>query len=181
LFLTLYSLDGFFEGPNKELDWHHVDEQFHEYAIDLLHHVDAILFGRLTYQMMAAYWTTLHAAANDPVITSLMNSKNKIVFSRTLEQVEWNNSLLINENIAEEITKRKHEDGKDMVIFGSGTIISFFSPLGLIDEYRIMVNPIILGSGNPLFKGIPERMKLKLIRTKTFNSGIVLLCYEHST
>ncbi|HXB45168.1 MAG TPA: dihydrofolate reductase family protein [Puia sp.] len=129
---------------------------------------------------MAAYWTTLHAAANDPVITSLMTSRNKIVFSRTLEKVEWNNSLLINGNIAEEITKRKHEDGKDIFIFGSGTIISFFSSLGLIDECRIIVNPILLGSGNLLFNAIPGRMKLKLIRTKTFNSGNVLLCYEHA-
>jgi dihydrofolate reductase len=88
---------------------------------------------------------------------------------------------LIKENIAEEITKRKHEGGKDMVIFGSGTIVSFFSPLGLIDEYRMMVNPIIIGSGNLMFKGIRERMKLKLIRTKTFISGNVLLCYEHAS
>src|ERR1035438_5824820 len=111
------SLDGFFEGANKELDWHNADEEFHEYAIGQLNDVDAILFGRITYQMMAAYWTTPHAAATDPVITGLMNSKNKIVLSGTLDKVDWNNSVLIKENIAEEITKRKHQDGKDMILF----------------------------------------------------------------
>jgi len=172
------SLDGFFEGPNKELNWHQVDEEFHQFAIDQLNEIDTILFGRVTYQMMHAYWTSSHAASTDPVITGLMNSKNKIVFSRTLDKTHWENSKLIKENLVEELIQMKHQDGKDMIILGSGIITCLFAELGLIDEYRIMINPVILGNGNLLFKRINERHKLKLLRSGIFNSGNALLCYE---
>lgn len=177
---NMVSLDGFFEGPNKELDWHHVDEEFNKYAIDLLNDVGAILFGRITYEMMAAYWPSPHAIKNDPVVAGLMNSRDKIVFSKTLDKADWSNSRLIKENIAEEIIKIKHQDGGDMVIFGSGSIVCFLARQGLIDEYSLVVSPVILGNGNLLFRGIPERIKLKLIKTKTFHSGNVLLCYGHA-
>jgi dihydrofolate reductase len=176
------TLDGFFEGPNKELDWHIVDEDSHQYAIDLLSDVDALLFGRVTYQLMADYWpaaaTNPSSSKSDLEIADKMNNLPKIVFSKTLQEVKWNNSRLVKENIAEEISKMKQQSGKDMVIFGSGSIVSTFMQHGLIDEYRIIVNPVVLGNGNPLFKGINGKQNLKLLRTKEFSSGKVILYYE---
>ena len=175
---NLVSLDGFFAGPNGEIDWHNVDEEFNEYAIDLLSSVDALLFGRVTYELMASYWPTPAATENDPIVAGKMNSLPKVVFSRTLEKVEWKNTRLVKGNLAEEISKMKQQPGKDIVIFGSGSIVSALTQLGLIDEYRIMVNPVVLGNGKPLFKGMNDRLNLKLLRTKMFRSGNVMLCYE---
>jgi dihydrofolate reductase len=176
------TLDGFFEGPNKELDWHIVDEEVKEYANDLLSNVDALLFGRVTYQLMADYWpasaTNPSTSKSDLEIADKMNNLPKIVFSKTLQQVEWNNSRLVKDNIGQEISKMKQQSGKDMVIFGSGSIVSTFMQHGLIDEYRIIVNPVVLGNGKPLFKGINDKQNLKLLNTKVFDSGIVILFYE---
>jgi dihydrofolate reductase len=176
------TLDGFFAGPNEELDWQVVDEESHQYTIDLLSNVDALLFGRVTYQLMADYWP---AAATNPStpkidleIADKMNNLPKIVFSKTLQEVKWNNSRLVKENIAEEISKMKQQPGKDMVIFGSGSIVSTFMQHGLIDEYRIIVNPIVLGNGNPLFKGINGKQNLNLLNTRVFGSGVVILYYQ---
>ena len=176
---NLVSLDGFFEGPNKELDWFVVDEEFFDYARDLLGTVDTILFGRVTYQMMESYWPA--ETDNDPVITDKMNNLPKIVFSKTLSSTpwgKWNNARLVKENIPEEIRKMKQQAGKDMVIFGSGILVSDFTQLGLIDEYRIILNPVVLGKGNPLFKGLQDKLNLKLLKTKTLSSGVVILYYE---
>ena len=179
---NMVTLDGFFEGPNKELDWQIVDGENKEYAIDLLSKVDALLFGRVTYQLMADYWpaaaTNPSTSKSDLEIADKMNNLPKIVFSKTLQEVKWNNSRLVKENIAKEISKMKQQPGKDMVIFGSGSIVSTFMQHGLIDEYRIIVNPIVLGNGNPLFKGINGKQNLKLLNTKVFDSGIVILFYE---
>jgi dihydrofolate reductase len=179
---NMVTLDGFFEGPNKELDWQIVDGENKEYAIDLLSKVDALLFGRVTYQLMADYWpaaaTNPSTPKSDLEIADKMNNLPKIVFSKTLQEVKWNNSRLVKENIAEEISKMKQQPGKDMVIFGSGSIVSTFMQHGLIDEYRIIVNPVVLGNGNPLFKGINGKQNLKLLNTKVFDSGIVILFYE---
>ena len=115
---------------------------------------------------------------DDPIVAEKMNTLPKIVFSRTLDKVEWQNSRLVKDNIAEEIRKMKRLPGKDMAILGSNSIVSALAPLGLIDEYRIMVNPVVLGGGKSLFEGIKERLNLKLLRTRTFRSGNVLLYYQ---
>jgi dihydrofolate reductase len=175
---NLITLDGFFEGPNREIDWHVVDEEFNDFAIDQLKTVDTILFGRVTYQMMAQYWPTPAATTNDPVVAGMMNSLPKIVFSRTLDKVEWQNTTLIKENINDEVLKLKQQPGKDIVIFGSNDLMVSLATLGSIDEYRVMVNPIVLGKGNPLFKGLSDKLKLKLLKTRTFTSGNVLLYYQ---
>jgi dihydrofolate reductase len=176
------TLDGFFEGPNGELDWHIVDEEIKQYANDLLSNVDALLFGRVTYQLMADYWP---AAATNPStskseleIAHKMNNLPKIVFSKTLQEVKWNNSRLVKDNIAQEIYKMKQQPGKDMVIFGSGSIVSTLMQHGLIDEYRIIVNPVVLGNGNPLFKGINGKQNLKLLKSRVFGSGVLILYYQ---
>jgi dihydrofolate reductase len=115
---------------------------------------------------------------NDPIVAERMNNLHKIVFSRRLDRVEWNNTRLVKGNIEEEMMKMKRQPGKDMLILGSGSIVSQFAQSSLIDEYRIMVNPIVLGGGTPLFKGIKDRLCLKLLKTRTFRNGNVLLCYQ---
>ncbi len=178
IFFMLTTLDGFFEGPNREIDWHNVDEEFNEFAINQLNEMDTLLFGRVTYQLMASYWPTEAAIRDDPVVADKMNNLPKIVFSRTLSSVEWQNTRLVKENVAEEILKLKQQPGKDMAIFGSSDLAVTLMKHGLIDEYRIMVNPVVLGSGKPLFKGLNDRLQLNLVKTRTFRSGNVLLYYK---
>jgi dihydrofolate reductase len=174
----MVSLDGFFEGPNAEIDWHNVDEEFNEFAIAQLDETDTLLFGRVTYQGMASWWPTQIAMENDPVVAGKMNNIPKVVFSRTLDKAEWSNSRLIKENIAEEVTKLKQQPGKDMAIFGSSNLTVSLIDMGLVDELRIMVNPVVLSSGKALFSGIDHRLPLKLAKTRTFKSGNVLLYYH---
>ena len=174
----MVTLDGFFEGPNQEIDWHNVDEEFNEFAIQQLDEVDTLLFGRVTYEGMASFWPTPFAKENDPIVAEKMNSIPKIVFSKTLDKAEWNNSRLVKEHVAEEISKLKQQAGRDLAIFGSSNLTASLLHMGLIDELRIMVNPVVLGNGNSLFKGIHDKLKLKLIKTRTFNSGNVLLYYQ---
>ena len=178
IFFMLTTLDGFYEGPNKEIDWHNVDEEFNQFAIDQLNSVDVLLFGRVTYELMASYWPTEAATTNDPIVADKMNHLPKIVFSKTRASVEWQNTRLVKENIAEEIAKLKRQPGKDLIIFGSSDLAVTLIQDGLIDEYRIMVNPVVLGNGKPLFKGIKDKLNLRLINARKFKSGNVLLYYE---
>lgn len=175
---NLVTLDGYFEGSNREIDWHNVDAEFNEYAIDMLNSVDTLIFGRVTYELMASYWPTADAIKNDPIVAEMINALPKIVFSKTLEKAEWNNTRIVKADIEEEIKKMKKHPGKDMALLGSGSILSQFARQGLMDEYRIMVNPIVLGDGKPLFKGLKDRLNLKLTKTRTFGNGNVLLYYQ---
>jgi dihydrofolate reductase len=168
------SLDGFFEGPNKELDWFVPDEEFFDYAKALLRTVDTLLFGAATYEHMANYWPS--APADE--IADRMNNLPKVVFSKTLQKVDWNNSRLVKNNVQEEITKLKQQPGQDMVIFGSASLASDLLQRGLVDEYRIILNPVLIGRGTPLFRGMAETIRLKLLATKVFASGVVLLSYQ---
>jgi dihydrofolate reductase len=177
LFMMI-TLDGYFEGPEHEIDWHNVDEEFNEFAIDQLNEVDALLFGRVTYEGMASYWPTPFATENDPIIAEKMNTIPKIVFSTTLEKVDWSNSRLVKENIAGEVAQLKQQPGRDLAIFGSANLAVSLLQMGLIDELRIMVNPVVLGNGKPLFTGLHDQVKLNLIKTRSFRSGNVLLYYQ---
>lgn len=170
------AVDGFFAGPKGEIDWFLWDDETAAYSRNLLGSIDTILFGRVTYELMAGFWPT--ATGEDPVITEAMNSLPKVVFSRTLNRVEWNNSRLADRDIGDEIAALKRQPGKDMVIYGSGSIVSALAQLGLIDDYRLFVNPVILGSGKLLFKGLGNRINLKLLEVRTFSSGVVLLHYQ---
>ena len=175
---NMVTLDGFFEGPNQDISWHNVDAEFNQFAIEQTSTVDTILFGRRTYEVMASYWPTEAAINDDPAVARLMNSLRKIVFSKTLQKAEWNNTKLIKDNIEEEILKLKGQLGKDIAVFGSADLLSTLIQMDLIDEHRIMVNPVILGSGNPLFKNINDKHKLQFVNVKTFRSGNVLLYYQ---
>lgn len=174
---NMVTLDGFFEGPHQDISWHNVDEEFNEFAIDQLNEIDMLLFGRVTYQGMASYWPTEGAIHDDPSVAGLMNSLPKIVFSKTLDKAEWNNTRLVKDHAAEEVSTLKQQPGKDIAIFGSSDLAVTLAERGLIDEYRIIVNPVFLGDGTPLLKGIKEKLKLKLLHARIFNSGNVLLYY----
>lgn len=178
IFQMAISLDGYFEGPNQELDWHIVDDEFNQYASELLDSVDVMLFGRVTYQLMASYWPTPAARTDDPIIAEKMNRLPKIVFSKTLAKAEWNNTRLVREDVEEEISKLKRQPGKDLVIFGSSDLTLSLSESGLIDEYRLFVMPVFLGAGKPVLQGLNGRLHLELLRTRQFKSGVVLLCYR---
>lgn len=178
IFQNLISIDGFFEGPNKEIDWHNVDGEFNDYAIENLDSIDLLLFGRVTYQLMASYWPTEQSITDDPIVAGKMNSFPKIVFSRTLEKAEWENTRIIKENIAEEVSNLKNQPGKNIAIFGSSDLSLTLIKHNLIDEFHIIVNPVLLGGGKTLFEGINERINFRLIESKVFKSGNVLLKYQ---
>jgi dihydrofolate reductase len=137
-----------------------------------------LVFGRTTYEMMASFWPTPLAIESMPAVAEGMNSMEKVVFSRTLQQASWNNTKLVKGDLAVEIRKMKKESGKDMVILGSGSIVTQLAQEGLIDEYQIVVNPIVLGKGRTMFDGVKEKLRLKLTNTRTFGNGNVFLSYE---
>jgi dihydrofolate reductase len=168
------SLDGFFETPDKKLDWVVTDAEFFDYAKTMLRAADTLLFGRATYEHMANYWPT--APADE--IADKMNNLAKIVFSRTLHKATWNNSRLAKENPQEEVSKLKKLSGEDIVVLGSATVASSLLLAGLVDEYRVILQPVLIGRGNPLFKDITERVQLKLMSARAFGSGVVLLSYQ---
>jgi len=176
---TLYAfemitLDGYYAGPNDEFDWPLVDDEFNDWSVAQLDRTDTLLFGRVTYLGMSAYWPT--APADDPT-AQRMNSYPKVVVSRTLDKAEWNNSRLIKDDVAAEITALKNQPGKDIAVFGSFDLTVNLLDLGLVDEVRLMINPLVLGAGKPLFGTAGKRIGLTLKDTKPFASGNVLLTY----
>ena len=172
------TLDGYFEGPTRDISWHRHGAEENEYAVEGLKSGGTLLFGRVTYEMMASYWPTPAAIKNTPIMAEGMNNADKIVFSRTLKKVEWKNTQLVKDNIVGEMKKLKQMPGKDMTLLGSGSIMTQFAEEGLIDEYQIMVDPVALGAGTPIFRGLKHKLDLKLTMTRTFKSGVVLLCYQ---
>ncbi len=173
----MMTLDGFFEGAKWDLSWHKVDNEFNEFAIAQLNEIDVLLFGRVTYEGMAGYWSSPGALKDDPAVAGLMNSIPKIVFSKTLNKAEWNNTRLVRDHVADEVSKLKQQSGKDLAIFGSANLMSALMQMGLIDEHRVMLNPVILGTGTPLFQ-TKDTLNLRLVRTRAFGNGNVLVCYE---
>jgi dihydrofolate reductase len=179
------SLDGFAAGPNDELDWIAYDDELEQYAHSLHAMTDAVIWGRRTYELMAGYWLTV---PGNPASTPAelehahwLDDTTKIVVSRTLDRVEWNdapNTVLIKDNIADEINRIKQQPGKDIWFLGSIALAQTFMRLDLIDEYRININPTVLGRGKPLFAGLTRDFPLKLLDTKTFKSGVVALRYD---
>lgn len=174
----MISVDGYFEGPAREIDWHNVDAEFNEQALDLISRVDLMLFGRITYELMAGYWPTDSARGDDPMVAAAMNNTEKIVFSSTLNKADWEHTRLVKSDAAAEIRKLKALPGKDMVIFGSSDLGASLLEAGLIDEIHIVVAPILLGAGKPLFKGMRRRVPLKLLSVRQFKNENVLLVFQ---
>ncbi len=174
---NLMTLDGFFAGPNGEIDWHNVDAEFNDFAVEQLDTAGGLIFGRVTYQMMASYWPTPEALASDPQVAGKMNEMPKYVFSKTLDRADWNNTRLVTGDATEEAARLKAQPGRDIFIFGSAGLASTFTRAGLIDEYRVIVNPLILGKGQPLFKDVNRQLDLSLLNVRAFRNGNVLLYY----
>jgi len=172
---NLMTLDGYVEGPNRDIGWHEDvwGDELQQISIEQGHAAGALLFGRITYELMAGYWPSAKGETAD-----FMNGLPKIVASRTLEKADWHNTRLVRENLPEEIARLKAESGKDIFIFGSADLSASLIPHGLIDELRICVVPLVLGGGNPLFKSSPESLKLRLIETRPLASGGVVLHYH---
>ena len=177
---NLISLDGFIDGPGKDLSWMTPGPEFFVYAQKLMSDIDAVLFGRITYQMMESYWTKPDVMRDDPLVAKPMNELPKWVFSETLKKASWGrwDNARVSADPAGTVRKLKAEKGKDMVIFGSGGLVSALTPHGLIDEYRLLVAPVILGSGTPEFQGLSKRVVLKLASVETFDSRLVMLTYH---
>ena len=152
--------------------------ELNDFAIEQLNTADGLIFGRITYQMMASYWPTPAAIQDDPVVAGKMNSIQKYVFSRTIDRADWSNTRLVKGNAAEELARLKQQPGRDLFVFGSADLAATFIQQGLVNEFRNLVNPIVLGSGMPLFKGIQKPLNLKLLKTMPFRNGNVLLYYQ---
>jgi dihydrofolate reductase len=182
ILLMHLSLDGFVCGPNGEMDWIQLGDEMWDYVTEITDSSDTALFGEVTYHMMEDYWPTAaeqpHATKHDIDHAKWANAVDKIVFSKNLQELHWNGTRIVRDHIAEEMQKLKEESGKNLLMLGSPSLAHSFMELGLIDEYRLNINPVVIGSGKLLFRDIKEKMNLKLIGEKTFNTGVVALHYD---
>ncbi|HZS89516.1 MAG TPA: dihydrofolate reductase family protein [Chloroflexota bacterium] len=176
------TLDGFIAGPNNDMSWIRVDDAMGRYEGDLVGAADTLMLGRVTYQSFAGAWPYVPdnpaASEGEKEYARQLNSMRKIVFSRTLEAAEWNNSTLYHEINPDDIAALKQESGKNIVIYGSASIVQALTARSLIDEYQLLVHPVILGGGKRLFGDGGDRADLRLVEAKTFDSGVVLLTYQ---
>jgi dihydrofolate reductase len=175
------SLDGFVAGPNGEMDWIKINDEIFAHVGKRINEGDTSLYGRVTYQMMENYWPT---AADKPTASKhdIEHSKwyanvHKVVLSKTMKDADLTNTTIISDNLSDRINEIKKEEGKEILLFGSPTATHSLIQLNLIDGYWLFVNPIILGKGIPLFTGIKDKIKLKLLTTRSFNCGVTELNY----
>ncbi len=178
---NLITLDGYFSGEYGDISWHGKftnDPEWSEFSQQNARGGGMLLFGRVTYELMASFWPTPMASEFDAVTAERMNNLPKIVFSRTLEKASWNNSRVVTSDPTSEVRELKSGSGKDMAILGSGSIIRQLAPEGLIDEYQFVVVPVVLGKGRTIFEGIRTKLSLRLTKSRTFKNGNVLLVYE---
>lgn len=174
-FLTL---NGFFKGPGGDISWHkHTGEEEKQYSIDAMKAGNTLLYGRVTYEMMQWYWTSPLAAESDPVMARSMTEAEKIVFSTSLVHADWNNTRVVNNDMLGEVQRLKAA-GKGLAVLGSGSIVTQLAEAGLVDEYQVMIDPIALGEGTPMFSGLKRQLNLELLNARTFKSGVVLLIYR---
>ena len=174
------SLDGFHQGASGEFDWLVPDEEFNDFAVLQLDEAETLGFGRRTYEHMAAYWPTEQARLKDPAITSRMNTKPKVVFSTSLEHAAWANTTVVAGEAVQQIETLKAASDSELLVIGSANLTAQFAAAGVLDELRIMVCPIVLGSGRSLFEDLKDRISMTLLRSRQFESGNVLLTYRLS-
>ena len=173
------SLDGYFSDSDNGTEWFVSDEETWKYLLKLFTSFDTIVLGKVTYEMFAAYWPKPNPADPNPKeLIDFMNNSRKVVFSTKLKKTEWNNTVVMKDIIVEEINKMKQEAGKDIVIFGSGSIVSQLTKLEMIDGYQFLINPVFLGNGKTIFKNEDAKSKLKLLDFKKFDGGNMMLHYE---
>jgi dihydrofolate reductase len=174
------TLDGYFTGADGDFRWAHEgsdDAEFSSFVAENARDGGELMFGRVTYELMAAYWPTSMAMKNDPIVAERMNKMPKLVFSRSLDQVSWSNTTLLKGDPVAEVRRIKNSPGEGIAILGSGSIVAQLAPHALIDEYQLVVNPVILGSGRTMFEGIKSRLNLKLTSSRAFRNGKVFLSY----
>ncbi|RZJ27830.1 MAG: dihydrofolate reductase [Flavobacterium sp.] len=175
------SLDGFVAGPNGEMDWIKVDEEIFDHVAKRISQGNAALYGRVTYEMMESYWPAAGdrpgADKHDIEHSKWYNNAHKIVLSKTLDASQLNNTTIVNDNLSTQINEIKQQPGEDILLFGSPTATHSLIELDLIDGYWLFVNPVILGEGIPLFKGVKDKTKLRLLTTTQFASGVTELNY----
>ena len=173
------TLDGYFVDMNGDMSWAHKnDPEWNAFVADNARGDATLLFGRITYELMSGFWPTPQAIESMPAVAEGMNRMPKVVFSRTLDHVSWNNTKLVKGDMLAEVRRMKEEPGEGIVILGSGTIVSQLAREGLIDEYEVVVNPIVLGKGRTMFDGVEDKLNLKLTKTRAFGNGNVFLCYQ---
>jgi dihydrofolate reductase len=179
LVFNMVSLDGFFVDRQGDMSWAHKnDAEWNAFIGENASGNGVLVFGRITYQLMASYWPTPMAFQNSPVVAKGMNDLPKIVFSRTLDNASWNNTKLVKGDLAGEVRKLKKESGPNMVILGSGSIVSQLAQQNLIDEYQMALSPLVLGNGRTMFEGVKEKLNLKLTKSRTFGNGTIFACYQ---
>jgi dihydrofolate reductase len=177
------TLDGFMAGPQCELDWHFKswNEEMARATAEQLGQADTIILGGITYRGMAQYWNAnpvnMIRPREDLDFASMLNSYPKVVFSKSMSTVTWNNARLARRAINEEVNELKQRQGKDMIVYGSGKIVAALTKLGLVDEFRMWVHPVVIGCGKPVFKGVSGELDLELYKTETFGTGVVILYY----
>ncbi|MCU7551647.1 dihydrofolate reductase family protein [Chitinophagaceae bacterium LB-8] len=175
---TFITLDGYYKGQDQDISWHKHGAEEGEFSAKSLKSGNILLFGRTTYEMMASYWPTQMAMDSFPLVAEGMNKAEKIVFSRTLQKANWEHTRIISENIIDAVQKLKQQGANDMTLLGSGSILRQLAEAGLIDEYQVMIDPVAIGSGTPIFQNLNHQIDLKLINTRTFKSGVILLSYQ---
>jgi dihydrofolate reductase len=180
--MTSVSLDGFIEGPDRQLDWHMVDDELHSHFNEQLRTMGIVLNGRVTYELMAGFWPTADAdpSSTAPMVefAGIWRAMPKIVFSRTLEQAAWNTTIA-REVVVEEIMALKALPGGDLAL-GGADLAAAFMRCDLIDEYRLYVHPILIGQGKPLFQASDAKINLRLTETRSFGNGVVLLRHQRA-
>ena len=179
------SVDGYFRTLDGDGGWMHEqgaddDAEYRDFVAGNAAGGGTLVFGRVTYEMMASFWPTPAAVQQFPAVAKEMNRRPKIVFSRTLKTVTWSNTKLVKNDPAAEIRRMKSEPGDPMVILGSGTIVSRLAQANLIDEYQLLVVPVVLGEGRTMFEGSKKRLSLTLTKTRTFRNGRTFLVYQRA-
>ncbi|MFL0363898.1 dihydrofolate reductase family protein [Pseudobacillus sp. 179-B 2D1 NHS] len=169
------TLDGFIEGANGEVDWCIMDSEME--FVNFLNQIDTILYGRKSYELWGEFTPKTEDDDTEKELWRLIHSKEKYVFSKTQKSTD-NKAIFINDHILEEVNKLKNQPGKDIWLYGGSSLIATFVNLGLVDEFRLSVHPVVLGEGKPLFGDIEERLNLKMVDTRTFSSGVVQLIYH---
>jgi len=184
IFFMHTSLDGFVAGLNGEMDWIKVDDEMFDFVATMTDQADTALYGRVTYEMMQSYWPKAgeqpNASKHDIEHSTWYNRVSKVVLSRTMKETGLQNTTVINDQLSEKINSIKHRGDKNILIFGSPRASQSLLNQGLIDEFWLFVNPIILGQGMPLFKNITGTTKLKFVESKTFTCGVIALHYAKS-
>jgi dihydrofolate reductase len=173
------SLDGYFTDTHGDMSWAHKrDPEWQAFVSENASGGGQLLFGRVTYDLMASFWPTPLAAQSNPIVVERMNNMPKFVFSRTLDQASWNNTTLLKGDLPTEVRRLKRQPGPNIVVMGSGSIVAQLAAAGLVDEYQLVLNPLVVGDGRTLFEGVKRKLPMKLARSRAFGNGNVVLSYE---